>query len=486
MPGPVTTASPSTLGQGISLPAGKSNVQVVNPRPGEAAGTASSGAESPVSGKPAPRPGYTGGPEDPAGGPSVLEYEQTGVLLKDLPDDQFREWIVKVAGELDDLGLNRGNNPADYEKLNPRAEAYLDIVTWDAKNRDSYRDSSSEKQSSCGMFIRDLWWLCGCRGGPLMDEPYSSGIITELLVMCPGLRITWHPKTNKSTWSTGAFVPAKGDVLYLYKQSVNAAGATVSSQHIFTITDLDKDIALEDGKPVIRNRDAEKSLADAITFTSVDGGQGDGPGQDGKRKAHSHWGCHATKRVMRPMALKAGQWPAVNANWPIPGKAPGRPIVGWIPIATMKHLFTAPLIMPHRKSRPAAPGSPGSGATGPVQPHGGERESAEADPVSRHAEWDSIVADNQGKSMPDLLNVFASAGYKKTLDIRNWYASGENPKRESFGLRPRIPMDAILHRNEGASAGWILSDCERAGISPQKSADQYELIKSTIGIKIIA
>lgn len=480
MPGPVTTASPSTLGQGIPLPAGKSSVQVVNPRPGSAAAAAVG------TGKPAPRPGYTGGPEDPAGAPAILDYEQTTVILKDLPDDQFREWIVKVADQLDDLGLNRGNNAADFEKLNPRAEAYLDIVTWDAKNREAYRDSSSEKQSSCGMFIRDLWWLCGCRGGVLMDKPYGNGIITELLVACPDLRTTWHPKTNKSTWSTSAFVPAKGDVLYLYKQSKNAKGETVSSQHIFTITDIDKDILLEDGKAVIRNRDKEKSLADVITFSSIDGGQADGPGQDSKHKSHTNWGCHATKRVSRQMSLKGGQWPAVTAGWPMPGKAPGRPIVGWIPIASMKHLFTAPLILPHRKGRPAAPGSPGSGGTGAVQPHDGERESAAADPVSQHKEWDAFVADNQGKAMADLLNVFASAGYKKTLDVRNWYASGENPKREAFGLRPLVAMDAILHRNEGDGANWILDVAARAGITAQKNPDQYNLIKSTIGAKNIA
>ena len=85
--------------------------------------------------------------------------------------------------------------------------------------------------------------------------------------------------------------------------------------------------------------------------------------------------------------------------------------------------------------------------------------------------------------MPDLLDTLARQGYKEVLDMRNWYASPENPKREVFGLRPRVAMDAILHRNEGPSAAWILSECELAGISATRCSDQYDLIKKTIGIQ---
>src|SRR4051794_2842702 len=122
-PSPTTSASPLILGQGIPLPAGTpQKVKVVNPQPG-AAGTATTGI-------PGPRPGF-GDKEDPASAPSVLDFEKTSIILKDLPDKEFRDWIVKVQKTLVDLGLNRGNGSADYERLNPRAEAYLDVVTWD-------------------------------------------------------------------------------------------------------------------------------------------------------------------------------------------------------------------------------------------------------------------------------------------------------------------------------------------------------------------
>lgn len=475
-PAPKTTASPATLGQGIPLPAGKASVvQVVNPKPGSSPGTAATATAG--AGKSPPRPGYTGGPEDPPGAPSVLEYEQTNVILKDLPDDQIRKWIRKVQAELDDLGLNRGSGAADFERLNPRAEAYLDIVTWDAANRNSYRDSTAQEQSSCGMFIRNLWWLCGIRGAKLMNEPYRDGIFTHLLKMTPGLRITYnkdvqHPTAGAGNWKTNEFLPGPGDVILLYQPG--------GSQHIFSIMDIDKDITLEDGKPMIRDKDGKP--AKVINFYSIDGGQADGGGQNSQRKHQKSWGCHATKEVTRSMTLKEGRWPAVTVNWPIPNKAPGRPISAWIPILSLREMFTAPLILPRRKSRPNAPGSPGSGVTGAVvEPHADA-----SDPVSQHKEWDSMVADNYAKSMPDLLDVFASAGYKKTLDVRNWYASPDNPKRELYGLRPQVAMDAILHRNEGESAQWILSECELAGIRPPKYADQYDLIKSTIGIRNIA
>jgi len=100
----------------------------------------------------------------------------------------------------------------------------------------------------------------------------------------------------------------------------------------------------------------------------------------------------------------------------------------------------------------------------------------------------TFIANKQGLPMSDLLAAFSkvrgsdSAGYKKLQDMRDWYASDANAKKEAFGSRPRIAMDAILHRNEGSTAGWILSDCEQASISQTSCSDQYDLIKSTIGM----
>ena len=180
------------------------------------------------------------------------------------------------------------------------------------------------------------------------------------------------------------------------------------------------------------------------------------------------------------MKLKEGRWPAITAHWPLPNAAPGRPIAGWIPIGSMKHMFTAPLVLPHRKSSPM-PGGGGAGGGGGTP--AGATHAENADPQTKHKQWDDRVDQHQADSMQALLNVFASAGYKETLDNRNWYTSPDNPKKEAWGPRPRIAMDAILHKNEGDGARWVLDECERAGLVPPNYSDQYYLIRSTLGIK---
>lgn len=487
MPTPAqkTTASPLSLGQGISVKTGTAQeVQIVNPAPGQTTAAAT---------KPGgPRPGIPGS-TGTASAPTVLDFSQTNVLLKDLPEKEFRELIVKVQSQLDDLGLNRGNNADDYVRLNPRAEAYLDVVTWDPANRTQYQDSSSTKQSSCGMFVRDLWWLCGVRGGKLMDNAYpGSGIIIDLLHMAPGLRITYDPQGKvKPNWSTDLFVPQPGDVLYLYREETNkVTGEKYGSNHIFSIMSIDKDIAIEGGKAMIRNRD-DGQPADTITFVSIDGGQADGDGQDSKHLMHSKahepapekrgsWGCHATKVCTRVMKLKQGRWPSITSGWPFPNGENGRPILAWVPIVSMQAQFTAPLVMPIRNSRPAHAGAAAAG-TGTASA-GSETHAAAEDLPSKRKRWDSFVEQNQGRAMGDMLNVLASAGYREVLDVRNWYANPENPKKGIFGLRVQVAMDATLHRNEGPGAAWILNEAELAGISAAHSSDQYSLIKSTIGM----
>lgn len=491
MPNEKTVASPLELGKGIAVKTGQAQqVQIANAKPTDAPQPAS------TSGTPGPRPSF-GSEKAMASAPSVLDFEQTDVILANLPENEFRDWIVKVQGRLADLGLNRGNNADDYARLNPRAEAYLDIVTWDPNTRAGYKDSSMQQQSSCGMFIRDLWWLCGVRGGSLMDNKYKgSGIILDLLHYAPGLRITTDPETDpkkhiKGNWSTDSFVPKPGDVLYLYQEKTNpTTGKKFGSNHIFSIMTIDRNIALEDGKAMIRDK-VTGEPAQTITFTSVDGGQADGAGQDSKHQMHDKaheadgrgaWGCHATKACTRTMKLKDGRWPNVIQSWPFPeaGKEAGRPIAAWIPIASMQAQFTAPLILPIRNSSPTPSGSPASGGAAAAGQAGTHADAS--DPKAKRKEWDDFVERNQAKGMGDLLNILASAGYREVLGMRDWYASPENPKREIFGLRPRAAMDAILHKNEGESARWILNECELAGISAAHCSDQYALIKKTIGI----
>lgn len=69
-------------------------------------------------------------------------------------------------------------------------------------------------------------------------------------------------------------------------------------------------------------------------------------------------------------------------------------------------------------------------------------------------------------------------GYTRLKALRDWYASSENPRKHAFGLRPRVAMDAVLHRGEGQPSGWILNDARSANLP----ADQVELIKKEVGL----
>jgi hypothetical protein len=98
---------------------------------------------------------------------------------------------------------------------------------------------------------------------------------------------------------------------------------------------------------------------------------------------------------------------------------------------------------------------------------------------------DEIIA-VQAYSMSALLTHFGkirdqggkNKGYQRLKAMRDYYASDRNPKKESFGLRPRIAMDAVLHRAEGEASRWILDDCQRASLP----GDQVQLIKKTVGL----
>jgi hypothetical protein len=99
---------------------------------------------------------------------------------------------------------------------------------------------------------------------------------------------------------------------------------------------------------------------------------------------------------------------------------------------------------------------------------------------------DEILA-VQGYSMSALLSYFdkvrdkggRNKGYARLKAMRDYYASSQNPRKEAVGLRPRVAMDAVLHRGEGPDgSGWIVSDCQRANLP----SDQVELIKKKVGI----
>jgi len=102
--------------------------------------------------------------------------------------------------------------------------------------------------------------------------------------------------------------------------------------------------------------------------------------------------------------------------------------------------------------------------------------------------WMGEILNVHYYSMSQLLDYFEkkvrdspkeNKGYARLKKMRDCYASNANPEKEIVGLRPRIAMDAVLHRGEGASASWILGDCVNAALPP----DQVELIKQKLGIK---
>jgi hypothetical protein len=43
-------------------------------------------------------------------------------------------------------------------------------------------------------------------------------------------------------------------------------------------------------------------------------------------------------------------------------------------------------------------------------------------------------------------------------------------------------MDTILHKGDPGSAGWILSDADRAGINQNQCWDQFALLKAKLNV----
>ncbi len=278
----------------------------------------------PTPAEPGCRPGYIG-KEDPASAPDVLDFVKTDIVMKNLDEAAFRQTIVDTITCMDDLGLNRNKGAG-------RADAYLDMVTWDDGYRASWTNDNTENSSSCGMFVRNTWWLCGARGCELLDEEYQGGVLDKLLAFDTDAAKQWGSEFNAKT-----FYPKVGDVLYLFISGKNP--------HIFTISGIDKKIVEEDGQATVYNADGTR--ASQITFTSVDGGQEDGYGPDGKGK-NKTWGCQAIKKLERPMKLNDGHFMNIGNSWPFPDGRFGRPVNTWINLWQMKDHFAEKYIRPVR------------------------------------------------------------------------------------------------------------------------------------------
>ena len=69
-------------------------------------------------------------------------------------------------------------------------------------------------------------------------------------------------------------------------------------------------------------------------------------------------------------------------------------------------------------------------------------------------------------------------GYARLKAMRDFYASDQNRRKELVGPRPRIAMDAVLHRGEGESGRWIHNECQYASLP----VDQVDLIKKKVGL----
>jgi hypothetical protein len=281
--------------------------------------------------KPHYRPGYSGHQVAPSA-PDVLDFVETDIVLKNLSENEFRQKIVETLKAMDDLGLNRSKGAS-------RAEAYLDMVTWDDNYRKSWKNDDSVNSSSCGMFVRNTWWLCGARGAQLFDENYKGGVITKILDFDPKARKRWG-----SGFTAKTFFPKIGDVIYLYDAKKN-------SQHIFTIYNIDKKIEMVNGESIVYNQDG--TLASEITFTGIDGGQSDGAGPD-SNGANKSWSCQAIKKNTRKMKLNSGHFLDIGSVWLKPDGSTGRPINTWVDTWAAKDKFTAKYVQSVRKGAAAS------------------------------------------------------------------------------------------------------------------------------------
>ncbi len=101
------------------------------------------------------------------------------------------------------------------------------------------------------------------------------------------------------------------------------------------------------------------------------------------------------------------------------------------------------------------------------------------DPNEKYNVW---IENHYSLKMADLLKELKHMTYKDLKAHRDWYTSDKNAKKEKWGPRPRVAMDAVLHKGEGENGAWILNDAKVAEITPDHWYDQYDMLKAVIGI----
>jgi hypothetical protein len=382
--------------------------------------------------KPHYRPGYTGHQVAPSA-PDVLDFVETDIILKDLSENEFRQKIVETLKAMDDIGLNRSKGAS-------RAEAYLDMVTWDDSYRKSWKNDNSVNSSSCGMFVRNTWWLCGARGAQLFDENYKGGVIAKILDFEPKARKRWGSGFNAKT-----FFPKIGDVIYLYKADTN-------SQHIFTIYEIDKKIEMVNGESIIYNGDG--TLASEITFTGVDGGQLDGVGPDSTGTSKS-WGCQAIRKTERKMKLNSGHFMNIGSAWTKPDGSTGRPINTWVDTWAAKDKFTAKYVQSIRKGAAASvsaePPAPAQASTPP--------------PAPTPAATQTNTSNDDFYSWPSKSGTLPDSIINKIIENRNAlpdYGSALHSKSGGFSYNgKKFEPDQILSKPEEQSNAKLKAVIER-------------------------
>ncbi len=270
-----------------------------------------------------------------ASAPGVLDFRKSDVVLSQSNENEFRQAIVETGLCFYDLGANR-------VKGAHRADAYCDAVSWDSAMRYSVRTSQADAMSSCGLVIRNIWWLCGARGTDLMDNAYSSG--SRNVLGSNGLRAILDSdkldecRQNLPGTAPNKFWPKIGDAIHVERGRVeNDHG----SRHIFTICAImdGKTISLTDdgSRTIVRNSDG--TTATSISFETIEGGQDDG----------GHWKCHGIqKKDTRTLQLNNGFFETKVFDGPLKGTNKERPIIYWIDIWAARDKFTANRIIPVR------------------------------------------------------------------------------------------------------------------------------------------
>ena len=216
-----------------------------------------------------------------------------------MPEYPLRTKIIEILQQMEDFGV--------HDTPPGRAYTYGSLIMlWGDSNIDYWKKGCDVNRSSCGMVIRSLWRLLGCRLR-FLKPPYDyldndKKMFTGLFKVADEYSARKVIQNFKDLENAN---PQPGDVVFIQDPNVGDAG------HIFTLI----------------NRDGD-GVNEPITFVSIDGGQ-TGPGfKDG--------GCCGIHRVTRTLPSKTITFP------PSHGKT--RRIFYIIKINEMLSAFTAPII----------------------------------------------------------------------------------------------------------------------------------------------